>query len=223
MKVLVVDDDTILLNDIRRYLEEKQYAVFCAQNAKEAKDIVSEMTLDCIILDIDLPDSNGFNLFNVVRQKTCCPIIFLSGYTEEHNRIKGLDIGGADYICKPCSLVELELRIKARIGIENNVHLAKTLQYGPLVISPIEYTITYDGVNVDFSSQEFDVLLFLASHPHTVFTYDQIHAMVWKSPIVKGVKSVQMTIVRIRKKLIEFSPNHDYLQTIRNKGYIFIP
>ncbi len=181
------------------------------------------MTFDCIILDIDLPDTNGFDLFSTIRKKSCCPIIFLSGYTEEHIRIKGLLMGGDDYVCKPCSLVELELRVKARVNANNNIHLSKTLQYGGLSISPINYTVLYNGFNVDFTTQEFDVLFFLARHPNTVFTYEQIHEQIWKSPIVSGVKSVQMTIVRIRKKLLLLSPNHDYLQTIRNRGYIFIP
>ena len=223
MRVMVVDDDLMLSDDIKTYFEQKKYNIFCAQNSTKAMEIISSITLDCIILDIDLPDCNGFDLFTVIRQKTCCPIVFLSGHSEEHSRIKGLGIGGDDYVCKPCSLVELELRVKARINAKNNIHLAKTLKFGVLIISPINYTVSYDGVNIEFSTQEFDVLFFLASHPKTVFTYDQIHEQVWKTPIVKGIKSVQMTIVRIRKKLIFLSPDHDYLQTIRNKGYLFVP
>ena len=223
MKVLVVDDDVMLLDDIKFYCEQKQYNIVCAQNSKKAMDIVDTTTLDCIILDIDLPDCNGFDLFANIRQKTCCPIIFLSGHSEEYSRIKGLSIGGDDYVCKPCSLVELELRVKARIGAKNNIHLAKTLKFGVLIISPINYSVSYDGIDIEFSTQEFDVLFFLASHSNMVFTYEQIHEQVWKSPIVKGVKSVQMTIVRIRKKLFILSPEHDYLQTIRNKGYLFVP
>ena len=223
MKVLVIDDDVMLLDDIKSYFEQKQYHIICAENSKNAMDIICTMTLDCIILDIDLPDCNGFDLFADIRQKTCCPIVFLSGYTEESSRIKGLILGGDDYVCKPCSLVELELRVKARIKSKNNMYLEKTLKYGTFVISPSNYVVSYNGSNIDFTTQEFDVLFFLASHPNTVFTYEQIHEHVWNSSIVKGVKSVQMTIVRIRKKLIMFSPNHDYLQTIRNKGYLFIP
>ena len=223
MKVLVVDDDVMILDDIKAYFQQKQYHIICAENAKKAMDIVSEMTLDCIVLDIDLPDCNGFDLFTNIRQKNCCPIVFLSGHSEVHSRIKGLGMGGDDYVCKPCSLVELELRVKARISAKNNVHLAKTLKFGMLLISPINCCVSYDNVNLEFSTQEFDVLFFLANHANTVFTYEQIHQEVWKSPIVKGVKSVQMTIVRIRKKLMILSPNHDYLQTIRNKGYLFVP
>ena len=223
MRVLVVDDDLMLSDDIKTYFEQKKYDIICAHNPAKAMEIVSSMTLDCIILDIDLPDCNGFDLFATLRQKTCCPVVFLSGHSEAHSRIKGLVIGGDDYVCKPCSLVELELRVKARIGAKNNVHLAKILNFGPLSISPINCSVSYDGVNIEFSTHEFDVLFFLASHPCTVFTYDQIYEQIWKSTIVSGVKSVQMTIVRIRKKLMHLSPDHDYLQTIRNKGYLFIP
>ena len=223
MKVLVVDDDVMLLDDIKFYFEQKQYNIVCAQNSKKAMDIVSSMTLDCIILDIDLPDCNGFDLFTIIRGKTCCPIVFLSGHSEEHSRIKGFLIGGDDYVCKPCSLVELELRVKTRIGKKDTIHLAKTLKFGDLVMSPTDYSVSYAGINIEFSTQEFDVLFFLASHPNTVFTYEQIYEQVWKTPIIKGVKSVQMTIVRIRKKLMHLSPSHDYLQTLRNKGYLFVP
>ena len=223
MKVLIVDDDIMLVDDIKNYFKQKQYQVVCAQNSKKAIEIVDSMTLDCIILDIDLPDCSGFDLFTTIRQKICCPIVFLSGHSQEHSRVKGLVIGGDDYVCKPCSLVELELRVNARISAKNNVYLAKRLEFGSLIISPINYSVSYNDSNIEFSTQEFDVLFFLASHPNIVFTYEQIHEQVWKSPIVKGIKSVQMTIVRIRKKLIFLSPNHDYLQTIRNKGYLFVP
>ena len=221
--LLVIDDDKLLLDEIKIYFEKLKYNVICVETSKQALETFYSTTFDCIILDINLPDCNGFDLFSNIREEINCPIVFLSGYTEEKSRVKGLTIGGDDYVCKPCSLIELELRVKARITANNSLHLAKTLKFDELIISQKNYSVTYNDEKIDFSTQEFDVLFFLASHPNTVFTYEEIHEKVWKKPLVKGLKSVQMTIVRIRKKLIDLSPNHDYLQTIRNKGYLFIP
>lgn len=219
----MVDDDAIILKDNQTYFATMGYEVACAGTAKEAEKIILSNALDCVILDVDLPDMSGFALCEKIRTKTGLPIVFLSGYTEEENRIRGLSVGGDDYVCKPYSLRELELRVQARIRSGRAAQPPKTLVYGPFSIYPSSCSASYGTRSVDFSSYEFDVLYFLAKHPEEIFTPDQIYDSVWKAPINKGQKSLQVIMGRIRKKLYEICPQHDYIQTKRYKGYLFVP
>lgn len=222
-KVLMVDDDPNVLNDNRHYFESLGYEVICAKTAGDAEAIVSSAALDCIILDVDLPDGNGFDLCIRIRDKTGLPIVFLSGYSEEQSRIRGLSIGGDDYVCKPYSLEELELRVRARIKAGRTAEPPKALQFGSLSIDPGNRTVTCKDISIDFSTYEFDVLYFLARHPGQVFAYEQLYDQIWHAPVNKGIKSLQMIIVRIRQKLSALCPEHEYIQTIRRKGYLFVP
>ena len=194
MRVLIVDDDRTVLEDNREYFEKMGYETVCADTSGAAEEIINSAALDCVILDIDLPDGNGFELCARVRERTGLPIVFLSGYTEEQSRIRGFSIGGDDYVCKPYSLEELELRVRARIKSGQNAQPPGPLQYGDLM-----------------------------RHPGEVFSYEQIYNQVWKAPINKGIKSLQVIIGRIRQKLLELCPGHEYIQTVRRKGYLFVP
>lgn len=219
----MVDDDPMVLNDNKQYFQAMGYDVVCAENASDARKIISAAALDCIVLDVDLPDGSGFDLCIRIREKTGLPIVFLSGYSEEQSRIRGLSIGGDDYVCKPYSLQELELRVRSRIKAGRSAEPPKPLYFERLSINPANRSVTYENVSADFSTFEFDVLYFLARHPEQVFTYDQIYDQIWCAPVNKGVKSLQMIIVRIRQKLMKLCPEHEYIQTIRRKGYLFVP
>ncbi len=222
-KILVVDDDPMILEENRLYFAAMGYEVVCADNAEAAEEIILSNALDCIVLDVDLPGMSGFDLCEKIRSKTGLPIVFLSGYTEEENRIRGLLLGGDDYVCKPYSLKELELRIKARIRSGRAAEPPQTLTYGNLSICPASCSADYENRTVSFSSYEFDVLYFLARHPGEIFTPEQIYDSVWKAPINKGLKSLQVIMGRIRKKLRDLCPECDYIQTKRYKGYLFVP
>ena len=222
-RILIVDDDTTILDDNQSYFNAMGYEVICADSAETAQEIILSNPLDWVILDVDLPGMSGFMLCEKIREKTGIPIIFLSGYTEEENRIRGLSVGGDDYVCKPYSLKELELRVQARIRSGRAAEPPRTLTYGSFSIFPASCSASYDTRSVDFSSYEFDVLYFLAKHPGKIFTPDQIYDSVWKTPINKGQKSLQVIMGRIRKKLYEICPDHDFIQTKRYKGYLFVP
>lgn len=222
-KILVVDDDSMILDDNQTYFRAMGYDVVCASTAACAEEIILSNALDCVILDVDLPDRSGFSLCEKIRTKTGIPIIFLSGYTEEESRIHGLTVGADDYVCKPYSLKELELRVQARIRTGRAAEPPRILTYDLFSICPASCSASYGSRSVDFSSYEFDVLYFLARHPGEIFTPDQIYDSVWNAPINKGQKSLQVIMGRIRRKLYEICPDHDYIQTKRYKGYLFVP
>ena len=221
--VLMVDDDLVILENNKTYFNAMGYEVVCAATATAAEKIILSNALDCVILDVDLPDMSGFELCEKIRSKTGLPIVFLSGYTEEEHRIRGLSVGGDDYVCKPYSLKELELRVQARIRSGRAAEPPRTLTFGPLSICPSSCSVSYEASSADFSSYEFDVLYFLARHPNEIYTPEQIYDSVWKAPINKGQKSLQVIMGRIRKKLYDLCPGHDYIQTKRYKGYLFVP
>lgn len=222
-KLLLVDDDSMILEDNQTFFAAMGYEVVCAKTAEAAEEIMLSNSLDCVILDVDLPGTDGFSLCERIRTKTGLPIIFLSGYTEEESRVRGLLVGGDDYVCKPYSLKELELRVRARIRAGRAAEPPGALTYGSFCINPASCAVSFGSRSVDLSSYEFDVLYFLAKHPGEVFTPDQIYDSVWKAPINKGQKSLQVIMGRIRKKLYELCPDHDYIQTKRYKGYLFVP
>lgn len=222
-RILTVDDDPMILEDNKTFFRAMGYDVICADTAEAAEKIILSNAIDCVILDVDLPGQSGFALCEKIRTKTGLPIVFLSGYTEEENRIRGLSVGGDDYVCKPYSLMELELRVRARIRSGRASEPPRTLTYGSLTICPSSCSVSYGTASVNFSSYEFDVLYFLAKHPNEIYTPEQIYDAVWKAPINKGQKSLQVIMGRIRKKLYAVCPGHDFIQTKRYKGYLFVP
>lgn len=222
-KILLVDDDPVILENNQTFFRSLGYEVICAKTAETAEEIISSNALDCVILDVDLPGENGFGLCEKIRMKTGIPIVFLSGYTEEESRVRGLSVGGDDYVCKPYSLTELELRVRARIRSGRALQPPKPLVYGSFSIHPSTCSASCGSRSVDFSSYEFDVLYFLASHPGEIYSPEQIYDLIWKAPMNKGQKSLQVIMGRIRRKLYELCPDHDYIQTKRYKGYLFVP
>lgn len=222
-KVLIVDDDPQVLTDTKNYFKTMDYEVLTAENAKEAWNYLTTASLDCIILDFDMPGENGFDLCTRIRERTGIPIIFLSCYTETASRIRGLSVGGDDYVCKPYSLEELELRVRARIRCGRSLYTKEPLIFGELTIDPADRTVCFGEHHADVSTYEFDVLYLLASHPGQVFSYEKIFDQIWQAPVNKGIKALQMVIVRLRQKLNRLCPQHEYIRTIRRKGYFFTP
>lgn len=222
-RILMVDDDQVLLVFIRDFFQQRGYKVICVGNATDAVNAATTTRFDCMILDIDLPDGDGFDVCSVVRDAVSLPIVFLSAYTEEENRIRGLSIGGDDYVCKPCSLAELELRVRLRIQSHLQDHRRETLQFEKLVINPEHREASYGGKSLELTRIEFDILYFLACRPEKIYTYEQLYNSVWHEPINMGRHSIQVRIGAIRKRLFEHCPDKEYIRTIRHKGYQFIP
>ncbi len=222
-KILFVDDDEMLQGAIRQYFEANQFEVICVGTAQKAADILHTTQLDCVILDVDLPDQSGLELCASIRQFTSLPIIFLSSYTEEENRINGLLVGGDDYIGKPFSLKELELRVLARIRQRYLNSPAEVLTFGDLVIDTGRQTASCLGKEYTFPRLDFDILVFFARHPNQLFSYEQLYDFIWKQPLNESRHNLQARIAKVRQKLCELCPDKEYIKTIRHKGYLFIP
>ena len=221
--ILLVDDDLATLEAMEQFLSGNGYEVFCAGTGRKAIDMIRSVKLDCVVLDIGLPDQDGFDVCSQARTFTSLPIIFLSNYTEEESRIRGLSIGADDYMCKPFSLRELELRIRARIHRRYEERPAEVLRFDGLIINTGNRTVSFNGRYGAFSRIEFDILVFLARHPGRIYSYEQLYDSVWNEPLNESRHNVQARIADLRQKLFDLCPGKEYIQTVRRKGYHFVP
>ena len=221
--ILLVDDDQATLEANEQFFAENGYEVFCSATGRRAVEMIQTIKLDCVILDIDLPDEDGFDVCSRVRTFTSLPIIFLSNYTEEESRIRGLVIGGDDYVCKPFSQRELELRVRARINQRYGDRPAEILQFDGLIINTGDRTVSFNRRYGEFSRIEFDILAFLARHPNRIYSYEQLYDNIWNEPLNESRHNVQARIASVRQKLFDLCPGKEYIQTVRRKGYQFVP
>ena len=221
--ILLVDDDQATLEANEQFFAENGYEVFCSATGRRAVEMIQTIKLDCVILDIDLPDEDGFDVCSRVRTFTSLPIIFLSNYTEEESRIRGLVIGGDDYVCKPFSQRELELRVRARIHQRYGDRPAEILQFDGLIINTGDRTVSFNRRYGEFSRIEFDILAFLARHPNRIYSYAQLYDNIWNEPLNESRHNVQARIASVRQKLFDLCPGKEYIQTVRRKGYQFVP
>ncbi|HBF8684563.1 TPA: response regulator transcription factor [Clostridioides difficile] len=222
--LLVVDDDVDILNINQIYFSNIGFNVYTSETAKDAMDIVESIVLDCIILDISLPDIDGYKMCNDIKEKVNIPIIFLSNYEHEEEKVRGFLAGGDDYITKPYSLKELELRIYARMRQYKNItSVPNVLKFSALVINVNSRKVTFDGESIDLTTMEFEILLFLVENKEQVFSKIEIYNQVWKMPDIGDQHTVQVHIAQMRKKINSLSREHQYIQTVWGKGYKFVP
>lgn len=221
-KLLFIDDDMDFLESNRLYFSKKKYNVFCVNTPQDAISLLSTISVDCIILDIDMPEITGFELCKKIRNYSATPIIFLSGYSDIKNRIASFQAGGDDFLAKPYDILELELRIQARIRKNEQVFFSDVLHYGDLCIDQNRRIITYNGTAGDFSALQFDIIALMARNPGKVFSYEQLYDQIWKEPIIKSRHNLQVAIATVRQKLSQLCEGKQYIRTVSRKGYYFI-
>ena len=198
-RVLLVDDDTEVLALNADYLQKAGYQVACSETAEAALAVASCAALDAIVLDVHLPGMDGVAFCRTLREVSRVPILFLSAYAEEDDRVRGLLAGGDDYIPKPYSLRELELRIRLRIERRLQIETADVLTFGGLEIDLGLREVRFQGVAVR----------------------EQLYDRVWKAPLNRGVHNLQACMARVRQRLAALCPGQQYIETIRRKGYRF--
>lgn len=225
-KILIVDDEKQICDLIRSYLEKEQFLTYAAYDAESALSIVDDIEPNLIILDVMLPDFSGVDLCLELRRKTKCPILFLSCKSEEIDKIIALSAGGDDYITKPFQSGELIARVKAHI--RRNRILASVpkqvrhYQYEGLSIDLDLHQVFLDGVEINLTPKEFDILAILIENPKRVFSIEQLFEMVWKTESLDGdSRTIMVYISNIRKKI---EPEHrevKYIINVRGVGYKF--
>ena len=220
-KVLLVDDDLHNLNANEKYLTRQGYRISRAEDGESALKLASTAAFDAVVLDVDMPGMDGVSVCSRLREVSAVPIIFLSAYARTDDRIRGLMAGGDDYIGKPYSLVELELRLRLRIQRHKNVENGEVLRFDALEIDLGLREARFRGERAQLTVLEFDLLAFLARNPDQVFSYEQLYDRVWKAPMNQGLHSIQVCMARVRQKLDALCPGVHWIETVRRKGYRF--
>ncbi|HIS79806.1 MAG TPA: response regulator transcription factor [Candidatus Caccousia stercoris] len=220
-RILLVDDDPHIQTTNEAYLKKQGYQVYRADDGHSALALIQTAELDAIVLDVDMPGLDGVTLCRRLRETSSVPVIFLSAYAKTDDRIRGLMAGGDDYLGKPYSLVELELRLRLRIQGRQNVLSSAVLCFDELEIDLGLREVRYNGERISFPPLEFELLAFLAQNPRQVFSYEQLYDHVWKSPLNRGLHNMQVCMARVRQKLKRICPKRQYIETIRQKGYLF--
>lgn len=220
-RVLLVDDDPHIQAANQAFLQRMGYQIFLAENGPDALKIASTAALDAVVLDFDMPGMDGVDVCRRLREFSRVPVLFLSAYAQTEDRIRGLMAGSDDYLGKPYSLVELELRLRLRIQRHHQVAVGDVLRFDALEIDLGLREVRYEGNPMVFTTLEFDLLAFLAKNPGQAFSYEQLHNEVWHAPINQGLHNVQVCMARVRQKLDKLCPGMHYIETVRRKGYRF--
>ena len=219
-KILIVDDEKEIITFMKDYLEDVGYKVLTAYNGKDA---ISALAYEpcIIILDVMMPGMNGFELCELIRKKISCPIIFLSARDREEDRIKGLLVGGDDYLVKPFSLKELHARIIAHLRREqrNDTVVKKHIYFGQLMIDLDGHEVYIQDKKVPFTAREFQIIELLSLHPGQVFSREQIYEKLWGFDAFGDSSTVTEHIKKIRRKLNERDVAESYISTVWGVGY----
>ncbi|MBO4980476.1 MAG: response regulator transcription factor [Lachnospiraceae bacterium] len=224
--ILVVDDDRDIVSTLKIQLEKEDYTVLVAYNGAEALDVLSTRKVHLILLDIMMPQMDGFSAIMKIRERQNIPILVMSAKSEESDKILGLSIGADDYIAKPFHYKEVLARIKSQLrrymqlgGFHNPSDM---VQIGRLCYDFTAHTLTADGEPVKLTAKETQILELLMRYPGRIFSAEEIYSSVWQEPILyNGENTVMVHIRRIREK-IEINPGEpEYLKVVWGIGYKF--
>ena len=221
-KILVVDDDQNICELLRLYIEKKGFEVRIANDGRKALEIFEEQNPDLIMLDIMLPELDGWQGCREIRKKSQCPIIMLTAKGEVFDKVLGLELGADDYVVKPFETKEVVARIKAvlrRYG-SNAEEQIKEVRYDKLSINLTNYELKVDGVAIDTPPKEMELIYHLASNPNRVFTRDQLLDEVWGFDYYGDSRTVDVHVKRLREKLEGVSDKWA-LKTVWGVGYKF--
>lgn len=217
-KILVVDDDADMNAMVQEYLSLKGYEILSALNGETALNKI-KFAPDIILLDVNMPKMDGFEVCMKIRDLVSCPIIFLTAREEEQDRIKGLEIGGDDYLLKPFSLKELEARIKAHLNREERAKKKSVIQYHDgLLIDYSAKKLFYHEHELVLTSLEFGIIEFLSLNPGRVFDTEKIYENTGGYDSDAESRVITVLISRIRKKIRKYT-EQEYIETVWGIGY----
>ena len=225
-KVLVIDDERAIADIIKFNLEREGFVVDTAYDGEEGVDKVFSWKPDLILLDIMMPKKDGFQVLKEVRAKNQIPVIMLTAKEEEVDKVLGLELGADDYVLKPFSMRELMARVKANLRrIDyNNSNSNKTneiISSKGLEIDLIKYEVKKDGNIIELTLREYELLKFLASSSEQVFSREQLLEEVWGYEYYGDIRTVDVTVRRLREKIEDTEGEFKYIITKRGVGYYF--
>ena len=222
-KVLVVDDEKLIVKGIRFSLEQDGMDVDCAYDGEEALEMAQEKKYDIILLDLMLPKMDGFEVCQQIREFSNVPMVMLTAKGEDMDKILGLEYGADDYITKPFNILEVKARIKAimrRAGSnQEEKDKAKTIEAGDLKMDCESRRVFIAGKEINLTAKEFDVLELLVFNPNKVYSRENLLNIVWGYEYPGDVRTVDVHIRRLRGKMKEDTRQDKIITTVWGVGY----
>lgn len=223
-KILVVDDEQPIADILKFNLEKEGYQVVVAHDGDTAIEMAAEEKPELVLLDIMLPGKDGNEVCREIRKTQTMPIIMLTAKDSEIDKVLGLELGADDYVTKPFSNRELIARVKANLrrhqqAPEEEEQDSNDIEIGSLTVHPDAYAVTRNGEQIDLTHREFELLHYLARHIGQVMTREHLLETVWGYDYFGDVRTVDVTVRRLREKIEENPSNPNWIVTRRGVGY----
>ena len=221
-KILIVDDERVLVKGITFNLEHEGYQVQDAYDGEEAVELAREGGFDLIILDVMMPKIDGLQACMRIREFSNVPIIMLTAKGEDTDKIIGFECGADDYLTKPFNILELKARVRAllrRAGAAQQQRSGNELTAGHIILNTGERTASRDGVSVELTAKEFDLMELLMRNPGRVYSRENLLNVVWGYEYIGDFRTVDVHIRRLREKLELDPANPEYIRTKWGVGY----
>lgn len=225
MKILVVDDEALLVKGIRFNLQNEGYEVITGSNGLEAVQLVQDQHPDLVVLDVMMPEMDGLTACSKIREFSNIPIIMLTAKTDDMDKLIGFDHGVDDYLTKPFNILELKARIRALLRRARSAapqeQPSNTLTIGTITLDLDARNAYRAGVLADLTAKEFDVIEFLMRNPNRVYSREALLDTIWTYEYRSDIRTVDVHIRRLREKLEENSAEPQYIMTKWGVGYYF--
>lgn len=223
-RILVVDDEPILLKGLKFSLEQDNYNVDVAMDGNEAYEKIMNNTYSLVVLDLMLPGLDGLEVCKKVRETSMVPIIILTAKGEDSSKVLGLEYGADDYLTKPFNILELKARIKAilrRVSIADLSPTTSIITVGEFIVNTLGRKVTIKNREINLTAKEFDLLLLLVISKDKVFSREELLEKIWGYEYFGDVRTVDVHIRRLREKIEENSSHPEYIMTKWGVGYYF--
>lgn len=224
LNITLIEDEPAIADTVVYALESEGYEVHWSNSGLAGLEHLKSSQGDLVILDIGLPDINGFECFRRLREFSDKPVIFLTARNIEVDKVAGLEMGADDYVVKPFSPRELTARVGVVLRRVNAAMAAESSNHSSSVVGPFEidesaWSIRYQGIEIEFTQHEFQILVILIRHPSQVYTREKLLEMVWDAPEHRLDRTVDAHIKNIRAKLRTVDATSDPIKTKRGIGY----
>ena len=226
VNILFIEDEQNILTFVTKLLYGHNYKVTTAITGTEGLQLINSICPDLILLDLGLPDMDGQTIIRQVREWSDCPIIVISARTNEHEKVKALDLGADDYITKPFNILEVKARMKAILRRNNSNRDKETVKSNVLVVGDMKIdcdsrSLFIKGKEIYLTAKEFDLLELLAFNPNRVYSRDALLKTVWGADYPGDGRTVDVHIRRLREKIEDNSSEPKYVHTKWGVGYYF--
>lgn len=219
-KIVMIEDEFKIVEIVRLYLEKEGFLVYTSMNATDGLHLIESIEPDVLLLDVNLPDQNGFELARKYRKISDGILIFITGEKEKSKIIEGFNIGCDDYVTKPFDPFELIARIKANIRRFGKMD-SEELTIGHLTINFMDKSVSKNGERIELFTKERMLLFYLVQHPDQVFSAEQLYDTIWGRDADADLKTVSVHISTLRKKIEDEPSVPKYIVTVRGFGYKF--